>query len=427
VECETCPVGFVCELGASVPRPVCGENQYRPLENSSASECAPCNAIPGIICGANPTIATLNLTAGYLRHSVATTEAYRCKADGSWSPCSGGGDAGDEGDGYCGPGYLGPRCELCDAPADSRYFDKLDVRCHDCGNVTQQVATPFCILLFLVTVAAVIRAREDRRMAAARRSSTHSPQRKTSFHTPRLKQSSRLKKLLKKIKSARKCWESAGMPFKVKALVGLVQCLAAVPSVFDVAAPNGLDGYTRWTQMMELPADLTTMIISPSCLGSYQKQILIGSCWPIVLILLSAATCVVFELVQERRKRDPTRVAPRSTLEVVGAGLQHILPMTLLITFILVPSTATRIFKTFLCDPIQYSEVVTHRCAPQSRTPTYTYTYTYTRLSAHSLASPAASSPHRVMLFSASQIFMTIYRLDAILLSTRPRGARRSS
>jgi hypothetical protein len=159
------------------------------------------------------------------------------------------------------------------------------------------------------------------------------------------------------------------MPFKVKALVGLVQCLAAVPSVFDVAAPHGLEGYTRWTQMMDLPADLTSMVISPSCLGSYQSQILIGSCWPIVLILLSAAACVVFELVQERRKRDPARVAPRSTRDVVSAGLQHILPITLVMTFILVPSTATRIFKTFLCVPIQYSDVVTHRCAPsESRT-----------------------------------------------------------
>eukprot|EP00966_Prymnesium_polylepis_P005084 117194-Prymnesium_polylepis.1 len=88
VECETCPVGFVCELGTSVPRPVCGENQYRPLGNSSASECVPCDAIPGIICDANPTIATLNLTAGYWRHSVATNETHRCKSDGSWIPCT---------------------------------------------------------------------------------------------------------------------------------------------------------------------------------------------------------------------------------------------------------------------------------------------------------------------------------------------------
>eukprot|EP00966_Prymnesium_polylepis_P294376 6798074-Prymnesium_polylepis.3 len=40
---------------------------------------------------------------------------------------------------------------------------------------------------------------------------------------------------------------------------------------------------------------------------------------------------------------------------VVRAGVERILPLTLVITFLLVPSTATRIFKTFLCDGFEYN------------------------------------------------------------------------
>jgi hypothetical protein len=35
------------------------------------------------------------------------------------------------------------------------------------------------------------------------------------------------------------------------------------------------------------------------------------------------------------------------------AGLQRTLPLILVVTFLLVPSTATHIFKTFLCDPFE--------------------------------------------------------------------------
>ena len=47
-----------------------------------------------------------------------------------------GSDAGGDGDGYCEPGYRGPRCELCETSeaGSSRYFDHEDASCHDCGE-----------------------------------------------------------------------------------------------------------------------------------------------------------------------------------------------------------------------------------------------------------------------------------------------------
>jgi hypothetical protein len=54
---------------------------------------------------------------------------------------------------------------------------------------------------------------------------------------------SRRKKRLKKISAFHMVWQRAGMRFKLKALVGLYQCFAAVPSVFDVVAPPGLEEF----------------------------------------------------------------------------------------------------------------------------------------------------------------------------------------
>jgi hypothetical protein len=55
---------------------------------------------------------------------------------------------------------------------------------------------------------------------------------------------------------------------------------------------------------------------------------------------------------------------PRSDLSkraAVTAGLQRSLPLMLLGSFLLVPGTAARVFKTFLCDPFEFGEETTRR------------------------------------------------------------------
>jgi hypothetical protein len=69
---------------------------------------------------------------------------HRCKSDGSWTPCHGGPDPGAEGDGFCAVGYQGPRCEVC--ARDEQFFETLDARCHDCGNVAGRSAAVLCVL-----------------------------------------------------------------------------------------------------------------------------------------------------------------------------------------------------------------------------------------------------------------------------------------
>eukprot|EP00966_Prymnesium_polylepis_P242324 5604046-Prymnesium_polylepis.2 len=52
--------------------------------------------------------------------------------EGGFTPCRGGSSAGEGGAGYCEPGYLGPRCELCDAAFGRKYFHGSTASCVDC-------------------------------------------------------------------------------------------------------------------------------------------------------------------------------------------------------------------------------------------------------------------------------------------------------
>eukprot|EP00966_Prymnesium_polylepis_P183165 4244736-Prymnesium_polylepis.4 len=64
-----------------------------------------------------------------------------------------------------------------------------------------------------------------------------------------------VKTLLKTIRNVKDLLKEAGMQFKLKALVGFNQCLAAIPDVFDVRTPPGLEDYTRWINVLRPPVD----------------------------------------------------------------------------------------------------------------------------------------------------------------------------
>ena len=147
----------------------------------------------------------------------------------------------------------------------------------------------------------------------------------------------------------------AGLRYKVKAAVGLYQCIGAVPSVFNVGIPRGMKEYARWMYLMEFPADLGIDVIIPSdCLGSYRRRLLVGSCWPIALVVVITCCLVIQAVVNDRRKVDPILAARGIRLRsAVRSGLQRALPPTLIVSFVLVPSTSTRIFKTFRCDSFE--------------------------------------------------------------------------
>jgi hypothetical protein len=162
--------------------------------------------------------------------------------------------------------------------------------------------------------------------------------------------------LLRRLTHLQKIWRRAGLRYKVKLTVGLYQCIAAIASVFDVNTPQGLHEYSKWLRLLEFPADLGINVIIPaSCFGSYQSRLFLGSLWPIIFALIVAASLVGWELTQLVRRHG--LAAARDRIGAVRRGLRHALPASLWITFVLVPSTSARIFKTFLCEPIEYDYV----------------------------------------------------------------------
>ena len=244
-------------------------------------------------------------------------------------------DAAHDGDGYCNNdthgGYHGPRCELCNGLAYSKYFDRLEARCRDCGDVTARSTAIFVAALVLFPAG-------------------------VGFNTAskHLEGVRAFAILLRGARRAKVIWKAAGMRFKVKALVGFYQCIAAVPSVYNVVPPLGLEEYTRWIDLFELPSDLENMFVPSACLGDYRTRIMLGSLWPIILVLIIAAVLIVWELIRLCSRK--TELTPQSVGFAVRTGLQRVLPLTLFLSFLVVPSVSTRVFKAFLCEPIKYSE-----------------------------------------------------------------------
>ena len=356
IRCEQCAAGsHQPEAGAAVCLPCqreqnssagsaectfCAKDYYRPQTNSLVSECTVCSEIRGVSCDVDTTLATLQLTQAHWRHTNATMQTRRCKSDGSWSPCQGGTDAGAEGDGYCAKGYHGPRCELCNGPAYSRFFDKLDARCHDCGDMTARTVVLMCAILLLILLAAISG---------------------SAAVTGRLTGSGGCRAPLLLIRYVRAIWHDAGMRYKVKMLVGLYQCIAAVPSAYNVQPPIGLEHLTRWVYLLELPSEFERIFVVPTaCLGDYSTRIWFGSTWPLFIILACFVCLVGAEVVQRCSQRGDQSLAA-NIRSAIAVGLQRALPLTLGLTFLVVPSTSTRIFRAFLCETFQYDGDTTRR------------------------------------------------------------------
>ncbi|KAL1496398.1 hypothetical protein AB1Y20_016353 [Prymnesium parvum] len=335
--CTECAAGFVpsadktdcvpCATGVSA-RPgaascdICAEGYYLPHGAAAATEasCTPCAAHAGLTCAnaSGTTLANVTVRRGFWRYSAATTQVWACVADGEWTPCAGGTAAGEGGAAYCTAGHFGPRCEVCNSTEEAEFFfDRKLARCRECGDVTGKAAAIFGVALALLLFASAGVAFVWRR--------------RPSLHRAALQ--------------LRRLWVNAGLRYLVKAALGLYQCIAAVPSVYDVTVPPTLRAFEWWADLFELPADVgLDFFIAPSCLGSYRRRLIIGAAWPIVLL---AAAALGFVALEVARSRGAWREELR---EQVSRGLKRVVPPVLIVTFVLVPSTATRVFKSFLCE-----------------------------------------------------------------------------
>jgi hypothetical protein len=83
------------------------------------------------------------------------------------------------------------------------------------------------------------------------------------------------------------------------------------------------------------------------------RRLAIVSSWPLFVLLTAYGACVGWEVVRECINRR-LHVARPNYCAAAFRGVQRTLPLTLVLTFILVPSTATQIFKSFQCDGYEF-------------------------------------------------------------------------
>ena len=92
-----------------------------------------------------------------------------------------------------------------------------------------------------------------------------------------------------------------------------------------------------------------------------RRRLIISSSWPIAFVVVIGAVMAVGELARDCWNKDPEEFIPRRHRAALRRGLQQTLPLVLQVTFLLVPSASTLIFKTFLCDAFEYDASTTRR------------------------------------------------------------------
>ncbi|KAL1507310.1 hypothetical protein AB1Y20_008156 [Prymnesium parvum] len=336
-QCQPCDTGTYSVQGNSTSTAgcnVCAPGYFRRFAEMPASECEPCD---NVLCPVNSTVDTVVLKQGFWRHSVRTLHLVPCSWRGGWTPCRGGSDAGNDGNGYCEPGYVGPYCQVC--ADEGHYFDRLHARCQKCGDTAAKFVGIMLAMLFLIIALIWLE-----NIAKLKSSSAPVPSTRNWLVDTTLKWKMH--------------WQRARMRPKIKALVGFQQCVSAAATVFNVHAPEGTPALVREViDVAQIQFDFS-FVFPDECLGSYDRRLFIVSAWPIFLGFALALVNVCLEIAREVRKARIDAPRNRQYRDAFWDGLHGVVPTLLVIAFVLVASTATRIFKTFLCVTFEYDELI---------------------------------------------------------------------
>jgi len=327
-ECRVCAAGAWSAEGA-VDCAICDTGFVKNTTSDLGDQCTDCADIEGVTCPRDTILANLKVKKGFWRHSENTRVIYACRSgDAGWTPCAGGRDAGDDGDGYCASGYEGPVCEEC--TEENAYFKQSSARCIDCGAVLANVAILVTIAVFSVGVViaavSIVRSSWQPRSAVVARALAHA-------------------------RRFVQVWEQLGMQCKLKQAIGLYQVIAAIPTVFNVTLPD--EDYATWVYALSWPSFIDNVFLPGECYsGGYFALLLSSTLWPVGLILAAMLASVSWDCARKLLNLQQYS----SWREVVERGLHRALPFALFLTFLCIISISTRIFKTFLCDAFVFDD-----------------------------------------------------------------------
>ena len=215
--------------------------------------------------------------------------------------------------------------------ADQHYFAERDAKCHECGTAWRTLGWILTGIAGTAVLAGVIFFFALYRGWATRAS------------------------IRAAVHRARAGWTFAGMQPKLKQTISFYQVVASIPSVYDVSLPDGR--LAAWVKVLEWPNLISADIFVPAaCTRGYFTLLLVSSFYPWALILLVAALRALYTYAAHvcgQRIKEPhtSRVA-------LVCGQLHLfaLPPMLIITFCVVTSCSSRIFKTLLLDRFKYDD-----------------------------------------------------------------------
>jgi len=211
---------------------------------------------------------------------------------GDVSPCNGGPEAGNA---SCVDGHRGPRCEVCVEP--QYYFDVWSATCLPCGSVAVSLAKIAALVLFLALLVGV---------TSWIISSNWVPKRRLA------------RDVVHFVRKYALLWRQSGMTGKMKIIIAMVQCIWAVPYVYDMDIPEQFDSLlSLFGWITALSPDI---FLPGACYGSYLVRLTVSSTWPIVVLALIALKNIVQEGAARRKVAGTTSLREESANEgVTGA------------------------------------------------------------------------------------------------------------
>jgi len=335
--CRVCKAATSSLSGSDQCR-ICAPSYRRPNADSSVTQCESCDNIPGALCGANTTIASLILRPGYWRLSTLTTKTYRCDTLGNQT-CVG----GTEGNSICKDGHAGPLCKVC-VGETQKYYDNGS--CKDCPEAGRGVLPILAVLAATVLVVAALFWLHEQRAPKYDRYAV--PWRRCVHH---------VKAFVKVV----------GLVPKAKVAITFMQVIAALDSTFAIGLP---DQWFGWTRSLRFLGDLKwEQWVAPSvCIfgSDVADLLLLRALGPLAVIVLvpflgSVASalrwwCKASSKRHAKRARSRADHQFRSLTEALAQGCIDGFPLALVLTFCFTPPVSASIFRVWQCVSYSYDD-----------------------------------------------------------------------
>lgn len=343
--CKPCTAGHFCLMGSTSPQlcepplssgpgshecSFCGEGYF--MRNRGGKKvCQTC--INGATCPENTTLATITLRGVHWRLSPHSDVISECINGTAGSACRGGASAGEEGQGYCSPGHVGPLCQHCDPASStvSRYFDEEVGTCIACPDEKPELL----VVYLAVTLGA---------LAMLSFLFWHLNRAGTVVHTIRKLEPvvAALRKLVVLMNRLKSRLHNVRLVPKLKVLIVFYQAILSLKGTYAVNMPPGYDSvinavfpwdYSKLTRSV-IPAGATSCLI-----GGYDERLRLVAGTPLIfcvsLFLLSAAIEAVLQFV---RLEQPSL-----------QGMLTMAPAVLFLSSFLCPGVSTEVFSAWSC------------------------------------------------------------------------------